>query len=54
MALGPGLEVMDEPGLGTGVADPVDAAAVARGGASAAVRGAEGRPADATPLEIRS
>jgi hypothetical protein len=53
IALGAGLEMMDVPGLAAGVADPADATAVTRGAASAAVRGAEGRPADATPPTMR-
>jgi hypothetical protein len=56
VALAAGLEMMEVSGLGTGVADRADAATVGRGAdlAAAAVRGAEGRTADATPPEIRS
>jgi len=57
VALAAGLEMMEVSGLGTGVADRADAATVGRGAALAAwaaVRGAEGRTADATPPEIRS
>ncbi len=49
--LGVGLAV---DGLGAGLADPASAAAVARGAAWATGCDAEGRPADATPPEIRS
>jgi hypothetical protein len=59
--LGAGLEVMEVLGLalglgpvtGTGVADRGDAAAVGRTAAWATARGAEGRPAEFTPLAIR-
>jgi hypothetical protein len=54
IALGPGPEVLDGPGLGTGAADRADAATVARGTVEPAVRDADGRSADATPPEIRS
>jgi hypothetical protein len=50
--LAAGVGMMDVPGAG--LVDPANAAAVVRGAASAAVRDAEGRPADATPPEIRS
>jgi hypothetical protein len=54
VALAPVLEVLDRLGLGAGAADRADAAAVARGIAEPAVPDADGRPADATPPEIRS
>jgi len=53
-SLGAGLELTDGAELGTGVADRAAVVVVAPGAGPAAVRDAEGRPANATPPEIRS